>query len=258
LIRWVNYVATALSIRLVRWTGKSSHYVHPKHLVAETVGAAWYMHELQRGDLVLDVGCGNGFHTLRAATRCRFAVGLDLDDRLVRVAEDMRRRRQAQNAAFLRASAQAPLPFPDGLFDCVLLLDVLEHLVDRDRVLEEVRRVLRPGGTLLLSVPNADTGWKRRFRAAGLPTFADRDHKVEYTAESLQSDLTRVGFILAKGLQPVVYDTAWAGIIDFVGGISLRLYRRLLRWKIVMAERHPGDTTGFRAVWRKTESAGLS
>jgi len=216
------------------------------------------MTELVGYDRVLDIGCGNGFHTLRAAGRCRYVVGFDLDERQLRVAEDLRRCRRVRNVLFLKASAQSPLPFPDATFDRVLFLDVLEHLVDRDRALEEVYRVLRPGGTLLLSVPNANTGWKRRFRAAGIPSLADRDHKVEFTPEDLRGQLARLGFVLTGCLRPAVYDTIWAGMIDLSGGISLRLYRRLLRWKIAMAERRPEDTTGFRAVWTKPESVGLS
>jgi hypothetical protein len=51
---------------------------------------------------------------------------------------------------------------------------------------------------------------------------------------------------------PVVLDTPLAGAIDAVGGVSLRLYDRLSRWKRDAALRQPGESTGFRARARKT------
>ena len=54
-----------------------------------------------------------------------------------------------------------------------------------------------------------------------------------------------------RWLGPVVLDTPWAGAIDALGGVSLRLYDRLSRWKRDAAMRRPDDSTGFRARARK-------
>ena len=55
--------------------------------------------------------------------------------------------------AVTHAAAGAPLPYPDGAFDSASLLDVLEHCPDEDALLAQVRRVLRPGGVLVVTVP---------------------------------------------------------------------------------------------------------
>ena len=52
-------------------------------------------------------------------------------------------------------------------------------------------------------------------------------------------------------LDPVVYDTPWAGLIDTVGGFSLSVYARLARWKRRRALAEPRQSTGFRALCRK-------
>ena len=124
----------------------------------------------------------------------------------------------------------------------------------RDRVLREVRRLMMPDGILLVSVPNRDTSWKRRLHAAGLFYYTDRDHKVEYTLPEIERELGEAGFALTTDPVPVVYDTPWAGLIDLVGGLSPRLYRRLILWKIDMAKRHPGESIGWRLVCRRVEA----
>ena len=61
-----NAKAKRLAIRLTRWTGKSREYVHAKHLLGETVEHYWYLAHLEADAAVLDVGCGNGMHSIKA------------------------------------------------------------------------------------------------------------------------------------------------------------------------------------------------
>jgi len=92
-----------------------------------------------RGE-VLDVGCGT--KPYRTSIPAERYVGLDIDNPLAR----------------LRGGADVyydggRFPFPDGSFDGVLCSQVFEHVFNPSEFLVEIRRVLRPGGTLLLSVP---------------------------------------------------------------------------------------------------------
>jgi SAM-dependent methyltransferase len=103
---------------------------------------------------VLDLGCAFGFATLRLSRKGYETVGVDNSARYIAWAK--RRHPQGQ---YLLASAEA-LPLPDVSFDGVLFLDVLEHVVDESAVIREIRRVLKPGGTLILSVPHRGLlGW---------------------------------------------------------------------------------------------------
>ncbi len=97
---------------------------------------------------VLDLGCAFGFATLRLARRGYETIGVDSSVRYITWA-----RRRHPHGTYILASAEQ-LPFTDASFDAVLLLDVLEHVVDQHAVIHEVQRVLKPGGTLMLSVPN--------------------------------------------------------------------------------------------------------
>ena len=131
----------------------------------------------------------------------------------------------------------------------MLFLDVIEHLMPHQAVLAGIRRVLRPGGRLLVSGPNREGRWRATVLSARF-SFRDEDHKIEYTSEFL-AELGQASFVVEGPLEPGDYDTPWAGLIDVVGGLSLGLYARLARWKRVRALAEPRESTGFRAVCRK-------
>jgi SAM-dependent methyltransferase len=106
--------------------------------------------ELRDGLSVLDCGCGMGFYLLALSRLRRLdLVGIDTDP--IRLEQA----RRAAPAARLERADVARLPFDDRCFDRVLMTEVLEHVDDDLGALREVRRVLRPGGILAVSVPNA-------------------------------------------------------------------------------------------------------
>jgi SAM-dependent methyltransferase len=115
---------------------------------------------LRDGDALLDVGCGEGRHTLSAWLEAAVdAVGIDLSERDLATAEARRREFEdrapaGSRARFLRASA-LEMPFEDASFDVVVCSEVLEHIHDFRGVLREIERVLRPGGRFVASVPRA-------------------------------------------------------------------------------------------------------
>lgn len=245
----VNRRGKAVGVRLVKYTGKSRHLIHPKHLVSAP-WHDWYVEHLDPADVVLDVGCANGAHTLNAARRVRRVFGMDYEVTQLRIAAADARAVGLDNVHLFAWDLARPFPFPHASFDAVLFLDVIEHLHQRLLVLGEIRRVLKPSGRLLVSGPNRDTTWRRRLSAAGLFAFSDPDHKIEYTEAEFLAELAAGGFEPIGPVMPVVYDTPWAGVIDAVGGVSLRLYARLARWKRDVALIRPEESTGFRVVAR--------
>ncbi|MBV1849985.1 class I SAM-dependent methyltransferase [Catellatospora tritici] len=100
------------------------------------------------GRRVLDAGCGSG--PLLEALRARGAVVTGFDSSPVMV--DLARKRLGEDADLRVADLSLPLPFADGAFDDVVVSLVLHYLQDWTAPLAELRRVLKPGGRLLLSV----------------------------------------------------------------------------------------------------------
>lgn len=103
------------------------------------------------GATVLEAGCGEGYGADLLAGTARRVLGLDYDVTTVAHVRD-----RYPRVAVARANLVA-LPVPDAAVDVVVSLQVIEHLWEQERFLDECRRVLRPGGTLLVSTPNRIT-----------------------------------------------------------------------------------------------------
>lgn len=114
---------------------------------------------LPAGDLVLDVGCGHGRHARPLALTGHRVVGIDLSRRLLSIAKaSAASSRELRTVDWVGGDATT-LPFSEGTFDAVLSVAVVHHLPsndDRIRGLEEMRRVLRPGGRAFISVWSHD------------------------------------------------------------------------------------------------------
>lgn len=146
------------------------------------------------GQRVLDVGCGEGWFTAELARAGAHAVGVEVAEEPLRRA----RRRDSQLAFELVASAVA-WPFSDAEFDAVWAGEVIEHVPDTAGWLSELRRVLRPGGVLLLSTP--DHGPLSVLASALRPRRLDAwldprsDHVRFYTRRTLAALLDDFGFV---------------------------------------------------------------
>lgn len=101
--------------------------------------------ELLAGRRVLEVGCGQGMILFNTAAIAASAVGMDISEGSLRSAAGIRAQLGATNVDLLRGDAER-LPFPDGAFDVVLCIGVLHHTPGTAAGIEEIRRILRPGG----------------------------------------------------------------------------------------------------------------
>lgn len=110
--------------------------------------------DIQEGDRVLDCGCGEGFFLKMFGEISRARVcGTDADMSLL---ERARRETSAYGNVEVNCGDIYGLPYQGGFFDKIILSEVLEHVPDDGRALTEVKRVLKPGGLLFVTVPNAN------------------------------------------------------------------------------------------------------
>ena len=106
---------------------------------------------LPDGARVLDAGCGSG-RTLEDLGRYGEVYGIELDPGAAQVA-------QGRGCGEVRIGRLEELPWPDGYFDLITCLDVIEHTPDDRVTLRELRRVCKPGGFLLVTVPAYQGLW---------------------------------------------------------------------------------------------------
>ena len=170
-----------------------------------------------RGKRVLDLGCRSGALT-RHFLDGNTVVGLDVDAAALAKAA-------ALGVEPVQANVEEPLPFEGSSFDAVVAGELFEHLQFPDALTAEIRRVLRPRGVLVGSVPNAFRVQSRLRFLRGKPPEDDPTHLRMFSPDAIRA--------LLRDFDDVR--------IDFVGGRYARLSPRLFARDLVFAATAPAD-----------------
>ena len=136
---------------------------------------------------LLDVGCGPGFLLAVATKRGWEAVGMDVNEWAVRYGQDVVGV-EVQHGVLTAAS------FPDEKFDAITMMDLLEHVPEPSRLLEQAARLLRPGGALVVLTPDAGAPVSR-LMGRRWPEVVPGEHTVLFSRIGLTKALARNGFV---------------------------------------------------------------
>ncbi|MGC8654647.1 MAG: class I SAM-dependent methyltransferase [Candidatus Kryptoniota bacterium] len=147
------------------------------------------------GKRLLDVGCGDGSFIMRVKDRFDEVFGIDVSPTAVELC-----RKGGIKAIQVNLNNQT-IPYPDGFFDTVVSLEVIEHIFDPLSFLKEIYRVMTPGGILIISTPNIRK-LQRIFsiimghfpRTSYDPVGFDGGHLHYFTSKDLSNLLLESGF----------------------------------------------------------------
>jgi 2-polyprenyl-3-methyl-5-hydroxy-6-metoxy-1,4-benzoquinol methylase len=182
--------------------------------------------ELPRGPQICDLGCGSGWSTNVLST-FGAATGVDLSDLSTT-------RERHPNCHFITANI-LEWDAPESKFDAVISMEVLEHLenADQGRYIAVTRRILKPGGYLILTTPNKTT---MNAIAGGGLTWTNQPIENWLDPRQLRALLARHGFAVKERTSVVL------------GVAHLRTYRIVNSFKLNRAL----DVIGLGKAWRRT------
>ena len=191
--------------------------------------------QLRQGETVLDLGSGGGIDVLLSARRVGpegKAYGLDMTDEMLSLAEENKRRSGLANVEFLKGEIEA-IPLPDEAVDVIISNCVINLSGDKDRVLREAFRVLRPGGRFAVSdvvvrgeVPAAI----RRSLELWAGCIAGALSEADYAKKLAAAGFTDIGLEVTR-----VYGTQDACAFLAAGGPDADAFAREVDGKFVSA-----------------------
>jgi len=191
-----------------RWAGRLSKKfekdgLHPKHRIMNY--HKFFVDNINDGDKVLDIGCGNGALTYDVAKKAKKVVGIDFSERNISFAKE---KFSGTNIQYICGNALTDLP--NERFDVIMLSNVLEHI---DKRVEFLKALKIRAPKFLIRVPMLNRSWIDLYKKElGLEYRLDRTHFIEYTLEGFEEELAKAGLrILDYSIQ---FGEIWTEIIN--------------------------------------------
>lgn len=160
---------------------KATAYLTDKYALNNIVGLVGMAREyqilrlldLKKDDELIDVGCASGHQVFAAAPIVKRAVGVDVAKDFIDAGKKFAAEHQIKNVEFEVVDG-FHFPYPDASFTKAICSEVIEHLIDPKPLLDEIKRVLKPGGVIVFTVPNWNsrgTVWQRMKHGFKEPPF---------------------------------------------------------------------------------------
>lgn len=109
------------------------------------------LHYMQNGQIVLDAACGSGYGSRILSQKAKKVVGVDISSDAINYAQKYNFK---NNIEYQIVDLNQPLKFQNEHFDVIISFETLEHLQNREGFLNELKRILKPGGILIISAPD--------------------------------------------------------------------------------------------------------
>jgi SAM-dependent methyltransferase len=205
------------------------------------------------GQIAIDVGCGSGLYASLCRERGNAVFGIDITSQV--------RTAHARGLSVCWGNVERALPFPDKCFSIALCSEVVEHLLQPEQMLSELHRVLKPGGTLILTTPNYGhwvlrvlylwgrppvglpvrhfKGLRQRVSVDSPPPWRE-PHIRFFTPDILRDFLRAMGFEVESLRSTFVgFPSALAPYLPWLAGLPLRVAGKLIGNLNFLGDRWP-------------------
>jgi len=230
---------------------------------------AWMADAIRQycGQQVLEIGSGVGNLTRRLVPRTHY-VASDINPLYLETLKAIAAERPYMKSAYCDVTDVESFPAVDGGFDTVVCLNVIEHVEDDAAALENIRRVLRPGGTAVVLVPHGqwnfgslDTvlGHHRRYSSASLRTVAERSGFVVDTVFEFNRAGTPAWFLNGRVLRRTSFSAVQIWFLNVLTPV-FRLLDRVLPipgLSLIAVLRRASEATAASPTTRPVPSSGL-
>lgn len=176
---------------------------------------------------VLDVGCGSGISLYNLKKRGWDVYGLDLSEKAVRFVQE------ELGLKNIFAGTLEDKKYPENFFDVVLLTHVIEHLPNPKKTLSEVKRILRPGGLLLITTPNFACLNAKLFRKYWFPLETPR-HLYLFTPKTLQNLFGLVGGLSVIKVRHSLSSYSLGKSLVYLLGNNDKVNQIIMKFKILL------------------------
>lgn len=156
--------------------------IHPKHRIMNY--HQFFVDNIEKGDRILDVGCGNGAVAYDLSRKAESVLGIDINEENINYAK---KHYQSDNSNFIIGDA-TKYQFKRS-FDIIVLSNVLEHIKNRTIFLQKIKK-LAP--KILIRVPMIDRDWLVLYKKEkGVEYKLDKTHFIEYTEKTFREEIEK-------------------------------------------------------------------
>lgn len=199
-ILWMNTLTYKLSSFLAQKV--ESRGIHPKHRIMNY--HKFFIENINKNEVVLDVGCGNGSLTKDVAGKAKKVIGIDIEENNIKKAENMF---SGKNIKYICCDALSY--FPDETFNVIILSNFIEHIKNRIEFLKKLKNIT---SKFLIRVPLIERSWIDIYKKElGLDYRLDKSHYIEYTIEGFYKEMKKAGLKIIK--LSVQFGEIWAVMV---------------------------------------------
>jgi SAM-dependent methyltransferase len=202
---------------------------------------------------LVDLGCGTGWFMARVKEKHPRIHVVGLEYSADQIAE-----KESDDLEILQADFGQVLPLPDSFADIVYSGEVIEHLVDPDFFLKEIRRILKPGGLIVITTPNLCSWHSRILMLIGIqPIFyeaSSEDARIGFgPLKALKKDAMPVGHLRLFSKRSLIdILIRYTFVPDYVAGSRFDYFHGLFGFLDKIFSRSPGIASGLVITARKT------